>query len=78
MKKPDGEEREMVKKTVGRRTFLKVTGVAAGALATGGLAGILEAQRAPAYAQAQKLHILRWTDFIPEADAELKRQAPLA
>ncbi|MGH7377594.1 MAG: twin-arginine translocation signal domain-containing protein, partial [Candidatus Methylomirabilales bacterium] len=64
MKKSDGEERQMVKKAMGRRTFLKVTGVAAGALATGGLAGILEARRAPAFAQGTKLHILRWTDFI--------------
>ncbi len=78
MKKPDGEEMQMVKKSMGRRTFLKAAGVAAGAVAGGGLAGILEAQRAPAYAQARKLHILRWVDFIPEADAELKRQAPLA
>ncbi|MGH7407951.1 MAG: twin-arginine translocation signal domain-containing protein, partial [Candidatus Methylomirabilales bacterium] len=63
MKKPDGEEREMVKKTVGRRTFLKAAGVAAGTVAGGGLAGILEARRAPAFAQGTKLHILRWVDF---------------
>jgi Bacterial extracellular solute-binding protein len=51
-----------------RRTFLKLTGIA----------GILVAHRAPAFAQGTKLHIVRWVDFIPEADVELKRQAPEA
>ena len=51
-----------------RRAFLKVTGVA----------GILAAHRAPAFAQGTRLHIVRWVDFIPEADVELKRQAPEA
>src|SRR5437870_6838512 len=51
-----------------RRTFLKAAGVA----------GILTARRAPAWAQGSKLHIVRWVDFIPEADVELKRQAPEA
>ena len=48
-----------------RRTFLKVTG----------MAGILAAHRAPAFAQGTKLHILRWNDFIPACDVELKKQA---
>ena len=51
-----------------RRTFLKLTGIA----------GILAAHRAPAFAQGTKVHIVRWVDFIPEADVELKRQAPEA
>jgi len=51
-----------------RRSFLKLTGIA----------GILAAHRAPAFAQGSKLHIVRWVDFIPEADVELKRQAPEA
>src|SRR5262249_9676273 len=51
-----------------RRTFLKLTGVA----------GILAAHRAPAFAQGTKVHVVRWVDFIPEADVELKRQAPEA
>jgi multiple sugar transport system substrate-binding protein len=51
-----------------RRTFLKLTGIS----------GILAAHRAPAFAQGTKLHIVRWVDFIPEADVELKRQAPEA
>src|SRR5262245_10075052 len=58
-----------------RRDFLKAAGVAAAAT---GLEGILAARRAPALAQGTKLHILRWVDFIPEADVELKRQAPEA
>jgi hypothetical protein len=51
-----------------RRAFLRLSGIA----------GILAAQRAPAFAQGTKLHIVRWVDFIPEADVELKRQAPEA
>src|SRR3989454_10621638 len=51
-----------------RRSFLKLTGIA----------GILATHRAPAFAQGTKLHIVRWVDFIPEADVELKRQAPEA
>src|ERR671922_65764 len=51
-----------------RRAFLKLTGIA----------GILASHRAPAFAQGTKLHIVRWVDFIPDADVELKRQAPEA
>jgi len=51
-----------------RRRFLKAAGVA----------GILAAHRAPAFAQGTKLHLVRWVDFIPEADVELKRQMPEA
>jgi multiple sugar transport system substrate-binding protein len=61
-----------------RRAFLKGAGAAAGVAVGGGLGGILAARRAPAYAQGTKLHIVRWNDFIPEADVELKRQAPEA
>src|SRR5262249_36464764 len=50
----------------------------AAAVATTGIEGMLSARRAPAYAQGAKLHIVRWVDFIPEADVELKRQAPEA
>jgi multiple sugar transport system substrate-binding protein len=61
-----------------RRAFLKGAGAAGGVGLGGGLEGILAARRAPAYAQGAKLHIVRWNDFIPEADVELKRQAPEA
>src|SRR5918996_6038128 len=60
-----------------RRQFITVTGTAA-AIATTGIEGILAARQAPAYAQGQRLHVVRWVDFIPEADVELKRQAPEA
>jgi multiple sugar transport system substrate-binding protein len=57
-----------------RREFLKVTGTAA-AVASAGIEGILLAGRAPAYAQGTRLHIVRWNDFIAEADVVLRRQA---
>src|SRR5262245_38538868 len=53
-----------------RRTFVGITGA--------GLASILATPTAPAFAQGTKLHIVRGVDFIPEADVELKRQAPEA
>ena len=52
-----------------RRKFLKATG--AGVAATG-LAGILAAYRAPVFAQANTVHILRWADFVPAADKVLR------
>ena len=58
---------------VSRRTFLAGS-VAVGVAATG-LEGILAAGRAPAYAQGTRLNIVRWVDFIPACDVELKRQA---
>jgi multiple sugar transport system substrate-binding protein len=62
---------------VDRRTFLKTAGIAAAA--AGGIEAILAARTAPAFAQGAKLHLVRWNDFIPEADVELKtRQIPEA
>src|SRR5437879_8967645 len=61
---------------VTRRRFIKSAG--ATALAVGGIEGILAARRAPAFAQGTKLHWVRWVDFIPESDVELKRQMPEA
>jgi multiple sugar transport system substrate-binding protein len=61
---------------LGRRQFLRVSGAAA--VGATGLEGVLAGRRAPAWAQGTKLHIVRWVDFIPEADVELKRQAPEA
>src|SRR5438046_8820073 len=60
-----------------RRQFVAGSAAAA-ALGAAGVEGILAARRAPAFAQGTKIHILRWVDFIPEADVELKRQAPEA
>src|ERR687891_2585942 len=67
----------MGSKAMNRRQFLRVSGTAA-AVTTLGVEGILAARKAPAWAQGTKLHIVRWVDFIPEADVELKRQAPEA
>jgi multiple sugar transport system substrate-binding protein len=49
-----------------RRSFLQTTGA--------GLGAMLAARTAPAFAQGTKLHVLRWVDFIPACDVELKRQ----
>jgi multiple sugar transport system substrate-binding protein len=62
---------------IDRRQFIKTAGATA-AVASTGIEGVLAARRAPAWAQGTKLHIVRWVDFIPEADVELKRQAPEA
>ena len=57
---------------VSRRVFLAGSAAAGAAV---GLEGILAARRAPAYAQGTRLNIVRWVDFIPACDVELKRQA---
>src|SRR5215510_744513 len=67
----------MTEHRMDRRDFLKLSSGGA-TVAAIGMEGILAAQRAPAFAQGSKLHIVRWVDFIPEADVELKRQAPEA
>ncbi|MBI3458240.1 MAG: extracellular solute-binding protein [Candidatus Rokubacteria bacterium] len=74
MDKPRNDQRDRIERPdIGRRTFLKVTGTAAAAASTG-VAGILESGRAPAWAQAKKLHLLHWVDFVPAGDEELTRQ----
>jgi len=73
MENPTSQQRHPVEGVeVGRRTFLKVTGTAVAA--STGIAGILESGRAPAYAQGAKLHMVRWTDFVPAADEALRKQ----
>src|SRR4026209_959813 len=67
----------MVPKDMNRRQYLKDSAATA-AVAGGGIEGILGARQAPAYAQGTKLHWVRWVDFIPESDVELKRQMPEA
>jgi multiple sugar transport system substrate-binding protein len=59
---------------ISRRSLIK-SGVAAGAVAAASIEGILAARRAPAFAQGTRLNIVRWVDFIPACDVELKRQA---
>src|SRR5216684_5988501 len=58
---------------VTRRRF--IAGSAAVGIAATGIEGTLAARRAPAFAQGTRLNILRWVDFIPACDVELKRQA---
>jgi len=55
-----------------RRRLLQLSGAGAFAAATGGLAGILASGRAPAFAQEQTLHWVRWSDFVPASDVLLK------
>jgi ABC-type glycerol-3-phosphate transport system substrate-binding protein len=57
---------------IDRRRLLQLSG--AGAAAAGGLAGILAAGRAPAYAQQANVHWLRWSDFVPASDQLLLNQ----
>jgi multiple sugar transport system substrate-binding protein len=56
-----------------RRKLLKLTGAGAVA-ASGGMAGILASGRAPAFAQQQTVHWLRWVDFVPASDTLLKSE----
>ena len=39
-----------------------------------GLAGIIAARRAPAFAQTREIRIVKSSHFVPASDAELKRQ----
>src|SRR5579863_9295290 len=55
-----------------RRRFGQMSGAGALAAGTGGLAAILASGRAPAYAQDQVLHWVRWSDFVPSSDVLLK------
>src|SRR5947209_16854918 len=64
---------------IARRKLLKLTGAGALAARTGGIAAILAASRAPAYAQGATVHWLRWNDFVPASDELLKKEiAPAA
>lgn len=54
-----------------RRRLLKTVGVT-GAIAASGLAGILATRSPPAFAQGTTLRVVRWIDFVPEADVALK------
>jgi multiple sugar transport system substrate-binding protein len=68
-------ERDTIRPSgLSRRAFVAGT-AAAGVTAAAGLEGILAARRAPAFAQGTRLNVLRWVDFIPACDVELKRQA---
>jgi secreted PhoX family phosphatase len=66
------QPRRIASTAIERRTFLR--GAAAGLAATSGLEAILASRQAPAFAQGTEVHLLQWVDFIPEGDAELRRQ----
>jgi multiple sugar transport system substrate-binding protein len=55
---------------VTRRQFVETTALGGALLAAPFLGG-----KAPAYAQARKLHYLQWSSFVPAADIEVNRQA---
>jgi multiple sugar transport system substrate-binding protein len=59
---------------IGRRQLLKSSAAGAIAARTGGIAAILAAGRAPAYAQTTTIHWLRWSDFVPASDEVLRKQ----
>src|SRR5262249_61243785 len=59
---------------IDRRRLLKLSGAGAFAASSGGVAAILAAGRAPAYAQGTELHWLRYVDFVPASDTLLKEQ----
>jgi multiple sugar transport system substrate-binding protein len=72
MKKTESVTRGTATKTaLTRRKFVETTAVAGGTL----LAAPFLGGKAPAYAQARKLHYLQWSSFVPAADEEIKRQA---
>ena len=78
MTTPRLEDATTTSSGLSRRSLLKGTVAAGGVAAGAGIEGILAARRAPAWAQGTRIHMVRWVDFIPEADVELKRQAPEA
>jgi len=59
---------------IDRRKLLKISGAGALAARSGGIAAILAAGRAPAYAQGTTVHWLRWADFVPASDRLLRRR----
>lgn len=52
-------------KKLDRRTVLK---------GTGGMAAILATGKAPAFAQATEVHMLRWNDFVPACDELMRKK----
>src|SRR5258708_23347953 len=62
---------------VTRRKFLKSSSAGALAAKASGMAGILAAGKAPAYAQTTTVQWLKWNDFVPAGD-EILRQSMLA
>jgi multiple sugar transport system substrate-binding protein len=59
---------------ISRRKLLELSGAGALAARGGGIAAILAAGRAPAFAQEATIHWLRWNDFVPASDEVLRKQ----
>src|SRR5260370_16764756 len=57
---------------VTRRRALQLSGAGALAASTGGIAAILAAGRAPAFAQGTTLHWVRGSDYVPVSDQTLR------
>src|SRR4026207_1311691 len=62
---------------VTRRKFLKSSSAGALAAKASGMAGILAAGQAPAFAQTSKVNWLKWDEFVPAGD-QILRQSMLA
>jgi multiple sugar transport system substrate-binding protein len=59
-----------------RREFIKTTGLMAGAALAGGiLVTTTPKPAAPAVLKGTRLHLLQWSNFVPPADDEIRRQA---
>jgi multiple sugar transport system substrate-binding protein len=71
MKKYEADKRETTSNGLTRRKFVESTAIAGAAVAAAPFLG----GKAPAYAQARKVHYLQWSSFIPAADVEINRQA---
>jgi multiple sugar transport system substrate-binding protein len=59
---------------LGRRAVLRLGGAVGVVAASGGLHAMLASLTPPAHAQGTTLHLLHGIDFVPEGDAELRRQ----
>ncbi len=68
-------KRNVLDRTIARRTFLKGSAAVMGAAAVGGLPGILQAGQAPAFAKGTKLHMLQQINFVPAGDEVFVAQA---
>lgn len=71
MKKYEAQTPKTSGKGLTRRKFVETTAIAGATVAVTPFLG----GKAPAYAQARKLHYLQWSSFIPAADVEINRQA---
>jgi multiple sugar transport system substrate-binding protein len=55
-------------KEIERRQFLKAAGIATGLALTGGMPGIVDARRPPAFPKGTALHLLQASSFLKAAD----------